>query len=141
MSKEQNTQYNVVMPEGVPPALAGLYAAESVNQAVVRAKAEEERHIADREKRERIAATLAQFEQDAIKREEAEAKQKRERERERFIAQQRALFLEANPGASESDWFSNRDPVIAAAMRERAAGRGPVDLEKQRLIATGRYGF
>ncbi|MGI9069131.1 MAG: hypothetical protein ACR2HX_22355 [Pyrinomonadaceae bacterium] len=132
-------KFNIVLPEGVAPAMAGVYVQEAHRQATARQEAEQAKREADRERREQIAATLEQFKQDVIKREADEAKARGERERERFENQLHEAFIASNPGATESDWSRNRQTIIDETLRERAMGRGPADFEKQRLLASGRY--
>ena len=133
-------KFNIVLPEGVPPTMAAVYAQESHRQAEARQEAEQEKQKTERENRERIAATLEQLKQDAVKRNEQEAKARGERERERFENQLHEAFIASNPGATEGDWTRNKQTILDEAMRERMAGRGPVDIAKQRLLATGKYG-
>lgn len=133
--------YHIIDDGTIPRGMESAYAGEAIRQAEIRQQAEQEKLKADKEKREAIAATLEQFKQDAVKREEQEAKARGERERARFVAGLRYEFFQGNPQASESDWFGVRDKIVQQAMVDRAAGNGPVDHEKRRLLASGAYGF
>jgi len=135
------TKYNVILPEGVPRGLEAVYANEAVRAAEARAQSETEQHEADKQYQEQIRNTLETLNTERIKREEKEEKEKHEREAKQFEDDLRARFFAGNPFANESDWARNRQTIIDEAMRERAAGGGPVDAAKQRLLATGNYSF
>lgn len=132
-------KFNIVLPEGVPPTMAAVYAQEAHRQAVARQEVEQQKREAKRERQEQIKQTLETLDRERVEREKREGEERRKLSAERFENSLRETFFAANPGAEESDWQRNRKAVIDTAMQERALGRGAVDIEKQRLLRSGRY--
>lgn len=114
--------------------------AVAVQTREARIKQYQEQQEERRANEARIKEALAEHEAQAAERRKAEEKKKQESGYNQLVADVRAKFFDVNPQASEGDWFTSRESLVAEEMRERANGRRMSPI-KQKLLASGRYEF
>lgn len=144
MSQRKEEQLHVILPPGIPPEMAGIYARSVIDEATARAANEEARKNAEREKRENIEAQLAQVAKEQKAERERKAEEEEERAAREFDERLRASYFESNPNASQADWARDRRSLKAAAMQQRALdqfeGRSSEEeLMMESLLRSGRY--
>lgn len=130
--------YRILDNPNVPNEQKGHVAADGIRWLEERAKAEQDKQDAARQKQEQIKETLAVREAEGKKRQEIQDEEKRKKEAAVFENEVRADFFENNPAASEDDWNRNRRQCMDQERRARASGQS-MSRAKRRLLESGRY--